>query len=102
MNQRRRQIERNPIIQNDESVQIESESLIEDEYVANDFFGGHHFVVSGSEDGNVCIWNRITQKIIKLAGHSKAVNCVAWNPVDAFILVSGSDDHQIRVWGPSE
>ena len=76
-------------------------TLIQDEYITNDFFGGHHFIISGSEDGNVCIWNRITQKIIKLSGHKKSVNCVTWNPVDSFILVSGSDDCSIRVWGPN-
>eukprot|EP01083_Nonionella_stella_P100913 285290_1 len=75
-------------------------SLIHSEYIDNDYFGGHHFIICGSEDGNVCIWNRCTQKIIKLAGHTKSVNCVVWNPKDSFILVSGADDAQIRVWGP--
>lgn len=98
--QKRKNI-KNPIVQS-EIVQ-ENETLIEEnENVKNDFFGGHHFVVSGSEDGNVCIWNRMTQKMIKLQGHSKSVGCVAWNPVDSFILASGSDDHQIRVWQPAK
>lgn len=37
-----------------------------------------------------------------LSGHSRTVNCVAWNPVYPSILVSVSDDFTIRVWGPKD
>ena len=69
--------------------------------VDNELFGGQHFIVSGSEDGAVCIWDRITTKMMRLEGHQKAVNCIEWNPKDSFLLVSGSHDCTIRVWAPS-
>ena len=69
--------------------------------VDSDWFGGRHFIVSGSEDGALCIWDRITLKMVRLEGHHKAANCAAWNPRDSFLLVSGSHDCSIRIWAPS-
>ncbi|KAL7128711.1 hypothetical protein ABFS83_13G011900 [Erythranthe nasuta] len=58
------------------------------------------FIASGSVDRQVYIWDRETEGLIgTLAGHTKTVNCVSCHPVDPYMLVSGSDDNSIRIWG---
>ncbi|KAF8511107.1 WD40 repeat-like protein [Hysterangium stoloniferum] len=65
-------------------------------------FGGadEHFIVSGSENGKVYIWQRGTGELIDaLAGHGQgSVNCVAWNPRIPSMFASCSDDKTIRIW----
>ncbi|XP_065158210.1 WD repeat-containing protein 26 isoform X2 [Atheta coriaria] len=68
-------------------------------------FGGANqdFIASGSEDNQVYIWHiRHELPLATLSGHTRTVNCVAWNPVYPHMLVSVSDDCTIRVWGPKE
>ncbi|KAF2901274.1 hypothetical protein ILUMI_04911 [Ignelater luminosus] len=68
-------------------------------------FGGANqdFIASGSEDNRVFIWHiRNEDPIAKLSGHTRTVNCVAWNPVHSHMLVSVSDDYTVRVWGPKD
>lgn len=68
-------------------------------------FGGANqdFIASGSEDNQVYIWHiRNEQPIATLTGHTRTVNCVAWNPVHPHMLVSVSDDCTIRIWGPRD
>jgi WD40 repeat protein len=51
----------------------------------------------------VYIWHiRNEQPIATLTGHTRTVNCVAWNPVYPQMLVSVSDDCTVRVWGPKD
>ncbi|KAJ0175387.1 hypothetical protein K1T71_008546 [Dendrolimus kikuchii] len=67
-------------------------------------FGGAHqdFVASGSEDNKVYIWHISGEEpIAVVAGHTRCVNAVAWNPVYHDVLVSASDDYSLRVWGPA-
>jgi WD40 repeat protein len=60
-------------------------------------------IASGSEDNQVYIWHiRNEQPIATLTGHTRTVNCVAWNPVYPQMLVSVSDDCTVRVWGPKD
>jgi WD40 repeat protein len=75
---------------------------IHSELVVAACFGGINdiFVASGSEKNNrIMIWKRNEKHPIKyLDGHKRGVNAVAWNPKYKNMLVSGSDDHTIRVW----
>ncbi|XP_054819630.1 WD repeat-containing protein WDS homolog isoform X3 [Prosopis cineraria] len=73
-------------------------------YVIRSCFGGLNstFIASGSENSEVYIWNRRNSKPIEvLSGHTMTVNCVSWNPRRPQMLASASDDHTIRIWGPS-
>ncbi|XP_075224042.1 WD repeat-containing protein 26 isoform X2 [Lycorma delicatula] len=68
-------------------------------------FGGANqdFVASGSEDNKVYIWHMKRElPIATLVGHTRTVNCVAWNPVHHQMLASVSDDCTVRIWGPSD
>lgn len=74
-------------------------------YTIHSCFGGgpeNNFIASGSEDPKVYIYHILRENpIAELTGHSRAVNCVTWNPVYPKVLVSASDDGTLRVWGPS-
>ncbi|KAH8980940.1 WD40-repeat-containing domain protein [Lactarius hatsudake] len=74
-------------------------------HVIRSCFGGvdGNIVVSGSEDGNVYIWDRERAVLLDvLTGHgSGSVNSVAWSPRNTQILASCSDDFTIRLWEPS-
>lgn len=73
-------------------------------FVIHSCFGGanQNFIASGSEDSKIYIWRKDREKpIIVLSGHSRSVNCVAWNPKYPHILASASDDNTVRLWGPA-
>lgn len=68
-------------------------------------FGGlnENFIVSGSEDNRIYIWNiRDEKPICMLEGHTRNVNCVTWNPKIHGLIASASDDGTIKVWGPQD
>ena len=56
------------------------------------------YIVSGSEDMTVRVWERDTGKEVqKLTGHQSGVTSVAVTP-DGRYIVSGSEDKTVRVW----
>lgn len=74
-------------------------------FMTNSAFGGidENYLVSGSEDGKVYVWNiRKEHPICVLDGHTRSVNCVSWNPMVPSMIASASDDGTIRIWGPSK
>lgn len=77
----------------------------QNKYVIRSCFGGSNssFIASGSENSEVYIWNRQkSEPIAILSGHSMTVNSVSWNPRNPHLLASASDDHTIRIWGPTK
>jgi WD40 repeat protein len=53
-------------------------------------------------DNRVYVWHiKRELPIATLIGHTRTVNCVAWNPVHHQMLASVSDDCTIRIWGPA-
>lgn len=66
------------------------------------FGGAHHdFVASGSEDNKLYIWHMEGEEpVAVVAGHTRCVNAVAWNPVHHDVLATASDDNSVRLWGP--
>lgn len=74
-------------------------------YTIHSSYGGINdsFITSGSEDHHVYVWHhRRETPVIVLKGHSRAVNCVAWNPAHHDMLASASDDGTVRLWGTEE
>jgi WD repeat-containing protein 26 len=71
-------------------------------FVIRACFGGYDqmFVICGSEDNVVYMWQRRTGEIIaRLEGHCATVNSVAWCHSDPNVFASGSDDKTVIVWG---
>ncbi|KAI9102547.1 WD40-repeat-containing domain protein [Phlyctochytrium arcticum] len=55
-------------------------------------------VVSGSEDGRICIWDLVEGDLVKsIAAHERAVTCVAYHPRE-HRMCSGSVDGKVKVW----
>lgn len=51
-----------------------------------------------SIDSFVYVWQRENGNLVeKLPGHSRTVNCVAWNPKDSHVFASAGDDRLIRM-----
>ena len=74
-------------------------------YILRPSFGGlnERLVICGSEDTNVCIWNKLSGELIaRLAGHYQIVNSVSWSPSNHLLFASGSDDMTVKVWSVQE
>ncbi|XJO72166.1 hypothetical protein BDV3_003321 [Batrachochytrium dendrobatidis] len=55
-------------------------------------------VISGSEDGRICMWDLVEGNLEKtLEGHTMAVTCVAYHP-KLHTMVSTSLDGTVKVW----
>ncbi|XP_078083686.1 WD repeat-containing protein 38 [Mustelus asterias] len=56
------------------------------------------FLLTGSDDCNVCVWNVTEEKLIyKVAGHTGPVKACAFS-TDSTLFASGSCDCTVRVW----
>ena len=60
--------------------------------------GGQAYVASGSEDGNIIIWDVVKKNILQeLSGHQGAVLGVDSLPGQD-LLISGGLDRTVRIW----
>lgn len=65
------------------------------------------FIVSGGDDGMVCIWDlralatKNTSPIAKFKQHTSAVTTVEWHPQERTVFASGGADEQIAQWDAS-
>ncbi|KAK3365871.1 WD domain-containing protein [Lasiosphaeria ovina] len=69
-------------------------------YTIRSTFGGANesFVVSGSEDGSMCIWHKSTGiQVERVAAHDPRCNAVSWNPADPCMVASCGDDGKIKM-----
>ena len=76
------------------------------EYVIQCAFGGKNdeFILAGSEDAKVYIWRReLCRPMAVIEGHTDVVNechLIEMNGIN--VVVSGSDDHTLRMWVKKE
>lgn len=65
------------------------------------FFGSNcQFIVSGSDDGKIMIWDRESSNLVKvLVADNSTVNCVQGHPI-APVLASSGIDPVVRLWHP--
>ncbi|KAK9766152.1 hypothetical protein K7432_004990 [Basidiobolus ranarum] len=65
------------------------------------FYGPNdEYVISGSDDGNIFIWEKKSRKIVQiLKGDEDVVNCIQGHPFEPAIAVSGIDS-TIKIFRP--
>jgi nuclear receptor interaction protein len=65
------------------------------------YFGpDDEYVVSGSDDGNLFIWDRKTSQLVNiLEGDGEVVNVIQGHPYETMLAVSGID-HTIKIFSP--
>lgn len=57
------------------------------------------YIASGSGDDSICIFSDHFDLTTRVSpAHGSDVNCVEWNPSEADLLASGSDDGTIKIW----
>ena len=63
---------------------------------------GGKFIVSGSLDGRICLWNLVTGELVKNLKLRYGVHSVAFSPVNEQLIAFGSanwnDDGKVQVW----
>ena len=67
------------------------------------FYGPRsEFIVSGSDCGNVFLWEKSSEKIIQyMKGDTGGVvNCLESHPTSAVLATSGLD-HDVKIWMPT-
>lgn len=75
------------------------------DYAIRAEFGGANeaYVISGSEDGFIFIWHKVTGFMVKkMSGHEPRTNCAVWNPRDPCMFASCGDDGKIKIWSNHE
>ncbi|KAK9497265.1 hypothetical protein O3M35_004617 [Rhynocoris fuscipes] len=69
---------------------------------ANFFGSDGNYIVAGSDDGSIFIWDRkSTNNIRILKGDSSIVNCVQPHPTSCLLATSGIET-RVRLWSPHE
>jgi len=68
------------------------------------FFGvNDEYVLSGSDDGTIFIWDKQTGKAVQiLKGDTDVVNCVQGHPCGYPILVTSGIEDNVKVWYPMD
>ncbi|KAH6696834.1 WD domain-containing protein [Plectosphaerella plurivora] len=57
------------------------------------------FALSGSEDGNIFIWHKISGRVVaQMEAHEPRTNAVVWNPEDTCMIASCGDDGEVKIW----
>jgi len=67
------------------------------------YFGfNSEYVISGSDDGNIFIWDSKTGKIVNIIENadSEVVNCIQGNPM-TMMLASSGIDRTVKLWSPT-
>eukprot|EP01038_Epipyxis_sp_PR26KG_P010942 gene10942-14692_t len=106
---------RNNGIENDQNSSSEEEEIIQNGYIMK--YSGHQnqdtvkqvaffgqrseYVVSGSDCGNIFIWNTYSGKLVNLltADNDGAVNCLSSHPFLPYLASSGLED-TAKIWAP--
>lgn len=66
--------------------------------ISNCFGRNDAYVIGGSEDGNIFIWDLLENTVLaKLENHQKSITSVQYNPARQE-FISGSLDGKIGVW----
>ncbi|KAL4083198.1 hypothetical protein QTP88_028528 [Uroleucon formosanum] len=65
------------------------------------FFGSRNqFIVAGSDDGHIFVWEKNTENnLLILKGDSRVVNCIQPHPSE-FLLATSGMNHKIKLWSP--
>ncbi|CAG8553047.1 8361_t:CDS:2 [Paraglomus occultum] len=66
------------------------------------FFGGRsEYVMSGSDDGRIFVWEKLTGKLVNLMmGDRRVVNCIQPHPFYPILATSGID-YDVKLWYPT-
>eukprot|EP00919_Chromeraceae_sp_WS-2016_P044127 GHVR01105165.1.p1 GENE.GHVR01105165.1~~GHVR01105165.1.p1 ORF type:complete len:310 (+),score=69.93 GHVR01105165.1:22-951(+) len=71
--------------------------------VSSTFDHADEYVVSGSEDGCVCVWRVEKSQVMQsFPAHTHPVVAVCFHPIDGSIMLTGSHDKTIKVWAMGE
>nr|CAG8571489.1 5863_t:CDS:2 [Entrophospora candida] len=67
---------------------------------ANFFGANSEYIMSGSDDGRIFIWDKITGEVVNLLkGDSRVVNCLQPHPHLPILCTSGIDN-DVKIWYP--
>ncbi|KAL7625104.1 hypothetical protein AAE478_004318 [Parahypoxylon ruwenzoriense] len=72
-----------------------------EKFMIRSSFGGadENFVISGSEDGLIHIWHKVSAQLVeKLSGHTLSCNSASWSPTDPCLFASCGDDGKIKMF----
>ncbi|KAF9983113.1 DDB1- and CUL4-associated factor 6 [Mortierella antarctica] len=69
---------------------------------ANFFGPNSEFIMSGSDDGRIFFWDKLTGKIINvIKGDRSVVNCLQPHPTSSFLLAASGIDKTIKIFMPT-